>query len=119
MRRRQKMTVSVCVWKHFLKSGDEQKRERPCREKGKQQSLEEKIDFSAFHLHPTSLRSTHRCSVGTFSLTAGRRSAHMRVCVYERAQKGVEILLVKDEGVCAYLRYCGVCVCEDALVMGT
>lgn len=76
--------------------------------KGKQQSLEEEIYFSAFYLHSTPLRSTHRCSVGTFSLTAERRRTHVRVC--ECVQKGVEIFLVEDEGVCTYLRHSGVCV---------
>lgn len=76
--------------------------------KVKQQSLEGEIDFSAFYRHPTPLRSTHRCSVGTFSLTTERRCMHVRVC--ECVPKWVEIFLVEEDGVCAYLRRSGVCV---------
>lgn len=106
----------VCVWKRFLKSGDEQERERPCRGKGKQQSLEEEIDFSAFYLHPTPLRSTHRCPVGTFSLTAGSRSAHVRAGVFRKVWKYYPLRMRACARTCATLVWC---VCEDALVMGT
>lgn len=61
-----------------------------------------------FYLHPTPLRSTHRCSVGTFSLTAERRRTHVHVV--ECVHKGVEIFLVEDEGVCVYLCHSGGCV---------
>lgn len=78
----------------IFKSGNEQKCECPCRRKSQKKGFEEEIYFSAFYLHPTPLRSTHRCSVGPFSLTAERRCTHVRVrCTHvsECVQKGVEI----------------------------
>lgn len=78
--------------------------------KGKQQSLEEEIYFSAFYLQPTPLRSTLQVLSGHFQPDRGRDAP-----VFQKVWK------------CFFLRTrvrvrahtCAGLVCVDALVMGT
>lgn len=77
--------------------------------KGKQQSLEENIYFRVFiSLQPHLEALTGAQWALSARMQKGDARTHVRVV--ECVHKCVEIFLVEDEGVCAYLRHPGVCV---------